>query len=143
MTGVATENCLGFNEQIQQGPAKGGLTPGLQVYMGRSVVLDTGKVQIVLLSRHIEPTAQEMLQVLGIDPSRKKYVAIKSRVHWRADLGSLRVVDRRCRRTRRGKRGSGKREEKHTRRKPCTWYRRQDACSVRLRWRIRRWPAWP
>jgi microcystin degradation protein MlrC len=68
---------------------KGGLTPGLQVFMGPTVVLDTGKVQIVLLSRHIEPTAQEMLQVLGIDPSRKKYVAIKSRVHWRADLGRI------------------------------------------------------
>ena len=37
---------------------KGGLTPGLQVFMGPTVVLDTGKVQIVLLSRHIEPTAQ-------------------------------------------------------------------------------------
>jgi microcystin degradation protein MlrC len=68
---------------------KGGLTPGLQIYMGRTVVLDTGKVQIVLLSRHIEPTAQEMLQVLGIEPARKKYVAIKSRVHWRADLGKI------------------------------------------------------
>jgi microcystin degradation protein MlrC len=68
---------------------KGGLTPGLQIFMGRTVVLDTGKVQIVLLSRHIEPTAQEMLQVLGIDPARKKYVAIKSRVHWRADLGKI------------------------------------------------------
>jgi hypothetical protein len=51
---------------------------GLQIYIGRTVVLDTGKVQIVLLGRHIEPTAQEMLQVLGIDPARKKYVAIKS-----------------------------------------------------------------
>jgi microcystin degradation protein MlrC len=68
---------------------KGGLTPGLRVYMGTTVVLDTGKVQIVLLSRHIEPTAQEMLQVLGIDPARKKYVAIKSRVHWRADIGKI------------------------------------------------------
>jgi microcystin degradation protein MlrC len=68
---------------------KGGLTPGLQVFMGRTVVLDTGKVQIVLLSRHNEPTAQEMLQVLGIEPSRKKFVAIKSRVHWRADLGKI------------------------------------------------------
>jgi microcystin degradation protein MlrC len=66
---------------------RGGLTPGLQIYMGRTVVLDTGKVQIVLLSRHIEPTAQEMLQTLGIDPLRKQFVAIKSRVHWRADLG--------------------------------------------------------
>ncbi|MFL5279792.1 MAG: MlrC C-terminal domain-containing protein [Rhodopila sp.] len=52
-------------------------------------MLDTGNAQIVLLSRHIEPTAQEMLQVLGIDPARKKYVAIKSRVHWRADLGKI------------------------------------------------------
>jgi microcystin degradation protein MlrC len=68
---------------------KGGLTPGLRVYMGQTVVLDTGKVQIVLLSRHIEPTAQEMLQVLGIDPSKKRYVAIKSRIHWRADLGKI------------------------------------------------------
>jgi microcystin degradation protein MlrC len=68
---------------------KGGLTPGLQVFMGRTVVLDTGRVQIVLLSRHIEPTAQEMLQVLGIDPARKQFVAIKSRVHWRADLGKI------------------------------------------------------
>lgn len=68
---------------------RGGLTPGLQIYMGRTVVLDTGKVQIVLLSRHIEPTAQEMLQTLGIDPARKQFIAIKSRVHWRADLGKI------------------------------------------------------
>ncbi|MBN8892235.1 MAG: microcystin degradation protein MlrC [Rhodospirillales bacterium 70-18] len=69
--------------------ATGGLSPGLQVFMGTTVVLDTGRVQIVLLSRHVEPTAQEMLQVLGIDPAKKKYVAIKSRVHWRADLGKI------------------------------------------------------
>jgi microcystin degradation protein MlrC len=68
---------------------KGGLTPGLPIYMGTTAVLDTGKVQIVLLSRHIEPTAQEMIQVLGIDPTKKKYVAIKSRVHWRADIGKI------------------------------------------------------
>ncbi len=79
----------GADDLVRRFRLKGGLTPGLQIYMGRSVVLDTGKVQIVLLSRHIEPTAQEMLQVLGIDPSRKQYVAIKSRVHWRADLGKI------------------------------------------------------
>lgn len=69
--------------------ATGGLSPGLRVFMGNTVVLDTGRIQIILLSRHIEPTAQEMFQVLGIDPSKKKYVAIKSRVHWRADLGKI------------------------------------------------------
>jgi microcystin degradation protein MlrC len=30
-----------------------------------------------------------MLSTLGIDPRRKRYVAIKSRLHWRADLGGL------------------------------------------------------
>ncbi|HEY0420058.1 MAG TPA: M81 family metallopeptidase [Acetobacteraceae bacterium] len=69
--------------------ASGGLSPGLRVFMGKTAVLDTGRVQVVLLSRHIEPTAQEMLQVLGIDPAKKRFVAIKSRVHWRADLGRI------------------------------------------------------
>ena len=67
----------------------GGLSPGLKIAMGTTVVLDTDKVQIVLLSRHIEPTAQEMLRVLGIEPTSVKYLAIKSRVHWRADLGRI------------------------------------------------------
>lgn len=69
--------------------ATGGLSPGLRIAMGNTVVLDTGRVQIVLLSRHIEPTAQQMMQVLGIEPAQKRYVAIKSRVHWRADLGRI------------------------------------------------------
>lgn len=67
----------------------GGLSPGLKIFMGTTVVLDTSKVQIILLSRHIEPTAQEMLRVLGIDPTKVRYLAIKSRVHWRADLGRI------------------------------------------------------
>jgi microcystin degradation protein MlrC len=69
--------------------AKGGLSPGLRIFMGTTVVLDTGRVQIVLLSRHIEPTAVEMFTQLGIDPTAKKFVAIKSRVHFRADLGKI------------------------------------------------------
>jgi len=66
---------------------RGGLTPGLKVFMGPTVVLNTGKIELILLSRHIEPTAQEMLTNLGITPSAKKFIAIKSRVHFRADMG--------------------------------------------------------
>ncbi|MBV9051390.1 MAG: M81 family metallopeptidase [Hyphomicrobiales bacterium] len=62
---------------------------GVKTVLGPTVVLDTGKVEIVLLSKHVEPTAIDMLSVLGIDPRAKRYVAIKSRVHWRADLGKL------------------------------------------------------
>ncbi|MBV8427064.1 MAG: MlrC C-terminal domain-containing protein, partial [Hyphomicrobiales bacterium] len=62
---------------------------GVKTVLGPTVVLDTGKVEIVLLSKHVEPTAIDMLSVLGIDPRTKRFVAIKSRVHWRADLGKL------------------------------------------------------
>jgi microcystin degradation protein MlrC len=62
---------------------------GVKVSAGPMAVLDTGKVEIVLISRHNEPSDLSLFRVLGIDPAKKHYVAIKSRVHWRADLGSL------------------------------------------------------
>jgi microcystin degradation protein MlrC len=62
---------------------------GVRVVLGPTVVLDTGRIEIVLLSKHVEPTSIDMLGVLGIDPRRKRFVAIKSRIHWRADLGTL------------------------------------------------------
>ncbi len=68
---------------------KAGLAPGLKVYMGPTVVLDTGAVEIVLVTRQIEPTSPDMFRVLGIEPRDKRFLAIKSRVHWRAALGPL------------------------------------------------------
>jgi microcystin degradation protein MlrC len=62
---------------------------GVKVVLGPTVVLDTGRVEIVLLSKHVEPTSSDMLRVLGIEPTAKRHVAIKSRIHWRADLGKL------------------------------------------------------
>ena len=62
---------------------------GVKVSMGPMAVIDTGKVEIVLISRHNEPSDLGLFKVVGIDPAKKHYVAIKSRVHWRADLGSL------------------------------------------------------
>jgi microcystin degradation protein MlrC len=62
---------------------------GVAVTMGPMAVLDTGKVEIVLISRHTEPSDLALFKVVGIDPAVKRYVAVKSRVHWRADLGPL------------------------------------------------------
>lgn len=62
---------------------------GVRVHMGRTAVLDTGKVEIVLLSRHAEPYSMDMLTAIGIDPRCRRFVAIKSRHHWRADLGTI------------------------------------------------------
>ncbi|WP_149535278.1 M81 family metallopeptidase [Siccirubricoccus phaeus] len=68
---------------------KAGLSPGLKVFMGPTVVLDTGAVEIVLVTRQIEPVSPDMFRILGIEPRDKKVLAIKSRVHWRAALGPL------------------------------------------------------
>ena len=68
---------------------KAGLSPGLKVFMGPTVVLDTGAVEIVLVTRQIEPVSPDMFRILGIEPRDKRVLAIKSRVHWRAALGPL------------------------------------------------------
>jgi microcystin degradation protein MlrC len=62
---------------------------GVTMSMGKAAVIDTGRVEVVLVSRQVEPYSIDMLSAVGIDPRRRKYVAIKSRLHWRADLGPL------------------------------------------------------
>jgi microcystin degradation protein MlrC len=68
---------------------KGPMGRGVLVDMGPSVVLDTGKVEIALISRHVEPSDLNCLLALGIDPLQKRYVMLKSRIHWRAGLGAM------------------------------------------------------
>jgi microcystin degradation protein MlrC len=68
---------------------KGPMGRGVQMDMGPSVVLDTGRVEIALISRHVEPNDLNCLLSLGIDPMQKRFVMLKSRIHWRAGLGSL------------------------------------------------------
>ena len=68
---------------------KGPMGRGVQMDMGPSVVLDTGRAEIALISRHIEPNDINCLLSLGIDPMQKRFVMLKSRIHWRAGLGSM------------------------------------------------------
>ena len=57
--------------------------------MGPTAVLDTGKVEIVLISNHVEPHDLAAFVAVGIDPAAKRYVMLKSRIHWRAGLGPM------------------------------------------------------
>jgi microcystin degradation protein MlrC len=57
--------------------------------MGLAVVIDTGEVEVALISRHVEPFDVNALLCLGMDPTQKNFVVLKSRVHWRAGLGQL------------------------------------------------------
>jgi microcystin degradation protein MlrC len=62
---------------------------GVLTDMGPSVVIDTGRVEIALISRHVEPSDLNCLLTLGIDPLQKRFVMLKSRIHWRAGLGAM------------------------------------------------------
>jgi microcystin degradation protein MlrC len=62
----------------------GPMATGTTVRMGRTVVLDTGKMQIVVSEKRAEPYDLGVFTHCGIDPRRKKYVLIKSRQHFRA-----------------------------------------------------------
>ena len=63
---------------------KGPMSAGVLMDMGPTAVLDTGRVEIVVISRHQEPNDLACLESLGIDPLTKRYIMLKSRVHWRA-----------------------------------------------------------
>ncbi|MSQ11007.1 MAG: M81 family peptidase [Dehalococcoidia bacterium] len=68
---------------------EGPMGRGMLMDMGPTAVLDIGKVQIVVISRQVEPHDLACFKSLGIDPAAKRYVMLKSRVHWRAGLGGL------------------------------------------------------
>ena len=57
--------------------------------MGPTVLFDTGKIQIVIISNHVEPHDLAAFTAVGIAPQTKRFLMLKSRVHWRAGLKSL------------------------------------------------------
>ncbi len=57
--------------------------------MGPTAVLDTGKIQIVVISNHVEPHDLAAFTAVGIAPERCRFLMLKSRVHWRAGLRPL------------------------------------------------------
>jgi len=72
-------------EWIVRGPMYTGVT----VQMGPTAVLDTGAIQIVVVSRHHEPWDVGVFTSVGIDPASKRYLLLKSRIHYRAGFALL------------------------------------------------------
>ena len=68
---------------------QGPMAAGEHNDMGLTAVLDTGKVEIVVISNHVEPHDLAAFTAVGIAPQRKRFVMLKSRVHWRAGLRAL------------------------------------------------------
>ncbi|MDE0758170.1 MAG: M81 family metallopeptidase [Pseudomonadales bacterium] len=71
-------------------PATVAMARGLTMNMGKTVVFTTGKVDIVIISRHIEPFDPGCFKSLGIDPGSRRYLMLKSRIHYR--VGFMPIV---------------------------------------------------
>lgn len=62
---------------------RGPVYTGVQAHMGRTAVLDTGKVKIVVIEKNFEPWDLGVFQSVGIEPTVMKYIVLKSRLHFR------------------------------------------------------------
>ena len=68
---------------------RGPMYHGLSVHLGPTAVLDTGKAEIVVVSRHHEPWDLGIFTSVGIDPRYKRYILLKSRIHYRAGFAPI------------------------------------------------------
>lgn len=68
---------------------RGPMYTGVAVRMGPTAVLDTGRMQIVIVSRHHEPWDIGVFTSVGIEPQHKRYLLLKSRIHYRAGFAPL------------------------------------------------------
>lgn len=67
----------------------GPMGTGATMNMGKTVVLDTGRAQIVVISRHVEPYDLGCFTSLGINPLAKRFLMLKSRIHYRATYKAI------------------------------------------------------
>jgi len=62
---------------------------GIVMSMGTTAVLDTGDLEIVVISRHVEPNDPGCFTSVGIVPQHKRFLMLKSRIHYRAGFRDI------------------------------------------------------
>lgn len=62
---------------------------GVLIEMGLSAVVSSGTVDVILISMPMEPFDRGCFEVFDIDPASKRFVVLKSRVHWRAAFDEM------------------------------------------------------
>ena len=60
------------------------MSTGLRSCIGKTAVIQSGGVEIIVNERRVQPVDVEVPRSVGIDPSYRKIVVIKSAVHYRA-----------------------------------------------------------
>ena len=72
-------------EWIVRGP----MYTGVKVSMGNTAVLEVEGIEIVITSKHHEPWDTGVFTSVGIQPDKKRYLLLKSRIHYRAGFEQL------------------------------------------------------
>jgi microcystin degradation protein MlrC len=62
----------------------GPMYTGVKSSLGMTAVLNTGRMRIVITSLQHEPFDRVVFTSVGIDPTRQRYIMLKSRIHYRA-----------------------------------------------------------
>jgi microcystin degradation protein MlrC len=70
-------------------PATVAMSRGLTMNMGKTAVLSIGSVDIAIISRHIEPFDPGCFRSLGIEPTARRFLMLKSRIHYRVGFTPL------------------------------------------------------
>ena len=52
--------------------------------MGRTVVLRIGSVDVIITERRVHPTDLQVYRSLGIEPTEKRFIVVKSMTHFHA-----------------------------------------------------------
>ncbi len=62
----------------------GPMSTGLSASMGRTAVVVSGGVEIIINEHRFQPVDPEAARSVGVDPAKRKIVVLKSAVHYRA-----------------------------------------------------------
>ena len=68
---------------------RGGILGGAEVSMGRSVALQTGSLQLLVMSRPTYDWADEQYRSLDLDPRQAKFVCVKNMMNFRVGYGDI------------------------------------------------------
>jgi microcystin degradation protein MlrC len=68
---------------------QGPVFTGHEVALGRTAVLDTGRLKLVVSEGRCEPLDLAMFRFVGIEPADQRYLIIKSKIQYRPTFGAI------------------------------------------------------
>ena len=77
---MATVKMISDGRWIVKGP----MGTGSEADMGRTAVLLVGGNEVIVTSKRLQPTDLQLYRSLGIEPTERRFIVVKSSVHYRA-----------------------------------------------------------